>query len=193
MVRYTELKFKIIELTFNANMTNVEKKILTFLRERPEQELYAQEIVAAVRCSKASASNILAAFSAKKMTLVRTRGHMKFYHINSKHPDVKIFALQQAMKAVKPISEKLKRKSTKIILFGSASRGEQTTSSDLDILVVTTEKTAVRNILNGNTTRLPVNAILKTPSEWSEMEVREPELYHEIKSGITLHDYVSRI
>ncbi|OIO51658.1 MAG: hypothetical protein AUJ11_01590 [Parcubacteria group bacterium CG1_02_44_65] len=38
-----------------------------------------------------------------------------------------------------------------------------------------------------------LKAIIKTPGEWSELEIAEPEFYREIKSGIILYEYVPRI
>lgn len=174
-------------------MTNLETKILKTLLQTPERELYAQEIAKDVSCSKASTSGILASFTAKKMVIVHTRGRMKFYRINTASPDVKSFAIQRALRTVQSLTERVKQVSSKVILFGSASRGEQTADSDLDLLIVTTDKTAVKERIRKSVSRIQVNAIVKTPSEWSEMEVRNPELYYEIKNGITLHDHVARI
>ena len=41
--------------------------------------------------------------------------------------------------------------------------------------------------------KLQIKAVLKTPNQWSETEVADPEFYHEVKNGITLFEYVSRI
>ena len=88
---------------------------------------------------------------------------------------------------------RLKKLSQKIILFGSASKGEQTFSSDIDLFILSRDKDKLRESLKKISAGSRLRAIIKTPVEWSEMEITEPEFYREIKNGIILYDYVPRI
>jgi predicted nucleotidyltransferase len=172
-------------------MANLENKIIQYLSDYPEREFYGQEIADKIKCSKASASIILKSLMDKKIVSKNTKGHMNFYQVNTKSPDLKKFKINAAIDILKPILSKLEKKSRKIILFGSAGRGEQTADSDIDLFVLSRDKKEVLDIIKKN--KLNIKAIIKTPGEWSEMEEREPEFYREIKSGIILHDYVSGI
>jgi len=89
--------------------------------------------------------------------------------------------------------KKLKAKSLGIILFGSASRGEQTIDSDIDLFVLTNHKGEVRKILHSASNKLSIKAVIKTANEWSELEVKEPEFYKEVQKGIKLYQYVTEI
>ena len=174
-------------------MTKLQKKIIKLMADYPEKEFYGQEVVEKIKCSKGSANGILKMLADKKIVFKKTRGHMKFYRINQNNPDVKRFKIGLALETVKPILAKLKGLAIKIILFGSASRGEQTFNSDIDLFILANHKERSRLILKKINQRARIKAIIKTPSEWSELEIREPEFYQEIKNGIILYNYVPRV
>lgn len=174
-------------------MAKTEQKIITLLADYPEREFYAQEIAKKVKCSKASVSGILKLLADKKIVFKKVKGHMKFYHINQGSSEVKRARIDLALEKLGPTLVKLKKSSQKIILFGSASRGEQTAGSDIDLFILSKNKNETRKILENTNRNLRIKAITKTRSEWAEMEAREPEFYQEIKNGITLYNYVPRI
>ncbi len=174
-------------------MMTIKQKIIKLLGDYPEREFYAQEIAKKVGCSKASASGILKSLAAESVIFKNVKGHMKFYRINLENIEVKKNKINFALERLRVVLPELKKVSQKIILFGSVSRGEQSFDSDIDLLVLTSNKEEVRKVLKQVAPRIKIQAIIKTPAEWSEMEIKEPEFYHEVKSGITLHDYVSRV
>ena len=174
-------------------MSKIKQKIIKLLADYPEKEFYAQEIVEKVKCSKAFASIILKELFGKKIVFKNVKGHMKFYQINQKNPAVKKFKIDMALEELNPLLPKLEKFSKKIILFGSSSRGEQTFGSDIDILILTNEKNEVHGFLKKTKSKFSIKAIIKTPSEWSEMEIKEKEFYQEVNNGITLYEYVPRI
>lgn len=174
-------------------MIKIEQKIINFLSQYPNREFYGQEIAKKVKCSKASASGILRLLAKKKIVFKKNKGNLNFYRINETHPEVKQFKINLSLERLKPLLPKLKKFSQKIILFGSASRGEQTFDSDIDLLIVTNNKPAAVSAFKRSGGRLSVRLIIKTTNEWSELEIRQPEFYKEIKNGIILHNYVSRI
>lgn len=174
-------------------MTKLEQKIIKLLSDYPEQEFYSQEIARKVNCSKASASGILKSLHNKKLIFKKAKGHMKFYQIDQKNSEITKFKIITAIERLDPLLPKLKKFSQKIILFGSASRGEQTFGSDIDLFILSNNKNGVRSFLKKINPGLFIKAIIKTPGEWAEMEVKEPEFYQEIKNGITLYNYVPRI
>jgi predicted nucleotidyltransferase len=174
-------------------MAEIKQKIIELLADYPEREFYAQEIVKKVGCSKASASGILKFLADKKIVSKKVKGHMKFYQINQGSSEVKRLRIDLALEKLAATVLKLKKFSQKIILFGSASRGEQTFGSDIDLFILTNNKKEIQDNLKKVSSKLKINAIVKTPSEWSEMEVTSPEFYQEVKNGITLYNYVPRI
>jgi len=174
-------------------MTKLEQKTIKLLADYPEKEFYAQEIAQKLKFSKASASGILKSLAKRGVVLKKVKGHMKFYQINPKNAEFKKFRINLVLEKLNPLLPKFKKISQKIILFGSASRGEQTFSSDIDLFILSNNKNEVQAALKKISVKLRIKAIIKTPGEWSEMEIKEPEFYREILSGITLYDYVPRI
>ena len=174
-------------------MSKIKQKIIELLAYHPEREFYAQEVATKINCSKASAVIILKSLLDKKIVHREKRGHMKFYQINPENIEVKRIKTDFALKKLNPLLSKLKKVSQKIILFGSASRGEQTFDSDIDLLILTNDKRSVKKVLGSAKEKLKIKPIVKTPSEWSEEEVKNPAFYGEIKSGVVLHNYVSRV
>ena len=180
-------------LNLSSKMTKIEKKIIVLLSNYPESEFYGQEIAKKVACSKASVSGILKLLVEKKLVKKKVKGHMKFYQINQHALELKRFKLDLILDKLKPVIAGLEKSSKKIVLFGSASRGEQMFNSDIDLFVLTNEKEEVKLELKKINPKLQIKAVLKTPNQWSETEVADPEFYHEVKNGITLFEYVSRI
>jgi predicted nucleotidyltransferase len=174
-------------------MFNIESKIIQLLSDYPEREFYGQEIAKKTKCSKASVSLIMKKLVQKKLVSKIVRGQMNFYQINLKSPDIKKFKINSVLEKINPLLPKLEGLSRKIILFGSGSRGDQTWNSDIDLFILSNEKIELRSVLSELKLDLPIKAVIKTQSEWSEMELNEPELYGEIKNGITLYEYVPRI
>ncbi len=176
-----------------SSMSKIKRKIIRLLAYHPEREFYAQEVAEKTACSKASATTILKELADKKIVYKEKRGHMKFYQVNPESMDVKRFKIDLVLENINSLLSKLKNVSRKIILFGSASRGEQTADSDIDLLILTNDKDRVQKILSNTSQKLGVKPFIKTPSEWSQMEVTNPEFYREVNGGITLYEYVSRI
>lgn len=174
-------------------MTKLEKKIIMLLADYPEREFYAQEIADKVKGSKASASGLLKVLSRQGIVFKKIKGRMKFYQINSKSLELKKLRINYSLERINLFLPRLEKLSQKIILFGSASRGEQTSSSDIDLLILSRDKNKIKEVLKKISAGSRLKAIIKTPGEWSEMEITEPEFYQEIKNGIILYDYVPRI
>lgn len=174
-------------------MTKLEKKIIILLSNYPESEFYGQEIAKKVACSKASVSGILKSLAEKKLVLKKVKGHMKFYQINQNALGLKRFKIDLVLDKLKPVITGLEKFSKKLVLFGSASRGEQMFNSDIDLFILTNEKEEIKLALKKLNPKLQIKAVLKTPSQWSETELLDPEFYHEVKNGITLFEYVSRV
>ena len=97
---------------------------------------------------------------------------------------------------LKPIADRLRDRygAQRVILYGSAARGEATEHSDIDLLVITASKerfyermatvlALVRDLSKG----LPLSPIVLTPEELAARLAREDQFVQEIvKSGVDL-------
>jgi predicted nucleotidyltransferase len=73
--------------------------------------------------------------------------------------------------------------SRRIILFGSASRGENLPDSDIDLFIISNEPRKVRSILSAVPEIVPI--VMSNP-EFSNLKKTDPALYDQINRGLTL-------
>lgn len=168
-----------IKLTKNC------KRIIILLGNYPERKFFGKEIAKKVNISLGGAHNALKYLAKEKIIQVEQKGNMKFYQINDEHPLVKQFKTTAVIEKLLPLINKIKNDCKEIILFGSASRGEQTADSDADLFILTHNPEMIKEKIAKHRNKV-VKPIIKTPNQWSELEIKEPEFYNEVKQGINL-------
>jgi len=162
------------------------QRIINLLGDYPARSFFTKEISDKLNISLGGTHNALKYLLKEKNVKVKQRGNMKFYKIAVDNPFIRQFRVAAAVNKLMPLVGKIKNDSREIILFGSASRGEQTASSDIDLFILAHEPEKVRKAIFKYKRKMPLKAVIKTPNEWSELEVREPEFYREIRQGVKL-------
>lgn len=169
-----------------VKLTKNHQKIMGFLGDYPERKFFGKEIAEKLKISLGGTHNVLKYLTKEKVVDAERRGNMKFYRINNENPLVKQLKTTNAIEKLLPLINKIKQDCEEIILFGSASRGEQTRNSDIDLFALTHVPDAVRKNIGRYQKKMPVKAVVKTPNQWGELEIKEPEFYKEVKRGIKL-------
>ena len=169
-----------IKLTKNC------EKIIIFLGNHPEKEFFSKEIAEKLNISLGGTHNALKYLVKEKIIKQEQKGNMKFYCVDEENPLVKQLKITSIVEELSLLIKKIKDDCINIILFGSASRGEQTVNSDIDLFILTHDPEAVKSKITKIKNKLTINPIIKTPNQWSELEAREPEFYNEVKQGIKL-------
>lgn len=164
------------------------EKIILFLGDYPENNFFSKEIAEKLNISLGGAHNALKYLAKEKIIEQEQKGNMKFYRVNEENPLVKQIKITAIIEELSLAIEKIKDNCISIILFGSASRGEQTANSDIDLFVLTHNPETVKAKIAKIKNKLIINPIIKTPNEWSELEIKELEFYNEVKQGIKLFD-----
>lgn len=162
------------------------EKIILFLGNYPEKNFFSKEIAEKLSISLGGTHNALKYLAKEKIVEQEQKGNMKFYCINEENSLVKQSKITAVIKELSVLIEKIKDGCISIILFGSASRGEQTINSDIDLFVLTHDPELIKSKIVKNKSKSKINPIIKTPNQWSELEVKEPEFYNEVKQGIKL-------
>lgn len=175
------------------SLTKSEQKIIILLSNYPNREFFCRQIAKKLNISVGGASQTLKKLEKRRLIKSEKQGNMKFYRIIAESPAVRQYKINFTINKIDSFIKKLKPKSLEIVLFGSASRGEQTAGSDIDLFVLTNDKPAAEETIKGSGKTVPIRAIIKTPNEWFELEGKDPEFYNEIKRGIKLHHHVSEI
>lgn len=165
--------------------TNV-LKILSFLSEYPNKEFLGNEVQKSVSLSRAGVYIALRELIKQKLVTKTQKGKFLMYGIIYNDPVVRQFKILQNIIFLRPIIEKLKLVSKRIILYGSASRGEDDVNSDLDIFLLSQDPSVVRNVLSSLKLSRKIQWVVKTPSEFADFQKNEKVYWQEVNMGIVL-------
>jgi len=172
-----------IKLTKNC------EKIIIFLGNYPERKFFGKEIAEKLNISLGGTHNALKYLVKEKIIKTEQRGNMKFYQIDDENPLVKQLKTTLIVEKLSPFVNRIKQNCKEIILFGSAARGEQTANSDIDLFILTHNPEDIKKGIVKYKRKIVISPVIKTPNQWSELEVKEPEFYNEVKKGIKLFNY----
>jgi len=170
------------------NITPLGLQILTFLARNPDKQFYIREIAKHMDKSVGGTHKTLK--SLKEMSFIKENksGKNIYYRINQMNPSVKNFKIFVTINELTNLVNKLKKISKKIVLFGSCAAGEDTSDSDIDILVLTDEKEKVnKKILNYKLNR-EIQAVVVNAGDLIKIKEKDKGFYQEINKGITLWD-----
>jgi len=120
--------------------------ILDTLSRDPDKSLYTREVAERSGISVGAASMILRVLEGSHMIDVEEKGGMKFYRINLLNPVAREFKVLFNVQKISCLVEPLKEYSDRIILFGSFADGTDGPESDVDLLVLTSEPHAAKDL-----------------------------------------------
>jgi predicted nucleotidyltransferase len=163
------------------------QKVLGFLALDPGRGYLSREIQKATKLSKAGVN--LAVGELARLGLVRRekRGRDLIHSINHRNPVINQVKVLQAVIAVSPLVQKLKRFCRRIVLYGSASRGEDGSASDVDLFVVSDlPPEEVKKITGKKLAGRKIQLISVNPVGYVELESRDPVFFREVERGILL-------
>jgi len=119
------------------------------------------------------------------------KGKTYLYRANADYPiasALKQYKLLNNLVEILPLVQKIIPLSQKIILFGSASRGENYSKSDIDLMAVThnSEQVKVKAMSKKLFLNKKVQIITHSPNSLLKLEKSDPIFYQEIESGVVL-------
>ena len=170
---------------FDLLKTSNSLKVLSFIAGHPGENLLAKEIQKATGVSSMGVYLALKEFEAVSYVLADKKGKSFTYRLNHKNPQVKQFKVLKNIMELGPLVEKLREFSGKIILFGSAARGEDGAGSDYDLFIETQDKDSIEQLL-GRFKGRKIQAKLAGAVELSDMKRNDTVFYNEVMRGITL-------
>ena len=175
---------------FNSNIFTATNslKILSFLVDNPGREFLGSEIQKATSISRAGVYLALRELIKQKLVIKTFKGKFLIYSVAYENPVVRQFKVLKNILFLQPIILKLKSSAKKIILYGSASRGEDSPDSDIDFFVLSKEPEETRAILSSLKLKRKIQAVVKSPSEWTEFKDKEKVFYEEVNRGIIIFE-----
>ncbi len=169
-------------LLFSTNC----QKILSFLIEHPDKELFDRQISKLTGISRAGTNFSLRDLAKEGLILRQRHGRMYFYKTQPDNVLIKYLKIVQSIVFLYPLIKKLKSLSLRIILYGSASKGENTAESDIDIFVLTRNPEEIKKIIFKSKLRKKIQYIVNTPNDFVKLKTKNKIFYEEIENGIIL-------
>lgn len=161
-------------------------RILSFFVENPGKEFLGSEIQKATSISRAGVYITLRELAKQKLVLKTKKGKFLMYSVVYEEPVLKQFKVMRNAQLLKPLVDKIKPLSKKIILYGSASRGEDDTKSDIDLFILAKDPEALKDIISNVNTKRNIQAVIKSPTELAGFKDKEKVYFEEVNRGITL-------
>lgn len=160
--------------------------MIDFLLHADNKAIERSAVQKKIKLSKTGANIMLRELVGAGLLNKTAKGGAFFYQVNLNHPIVKQLKVLSTAVKINPLINKLKPHSSKIILFGSSSRGENLPESDIDLFVLSRNREAVKKTIKKSNLKNKIQPIIKTPIEFSELEKKDPYFYKEIDRGIVL-------
>jgi predicted nucleotidyltransferase len=171
------------DILFSTNS----QKVLDFFLRHPGEEFLEREISAAVKISKSGTNYALRALADAGLIDRREKGKVFFCALNHKGPVVKQAKVLQAIMALNGLIEGLRNMASKVILFGSASRGEDIAESDIDLFIVTNNSPeSINKICRAVRMDRKLQLVIRTETGYAELQQKDPFFYAQIEKGIVL-------
>ena len=165
--------------------TNVQK-ILYFPIDHPIRDFLESKIQKATKISNSGVNYALRELITTDFLFRIKRGKAFFYTLNHKNLIVKQLKVIETINQLNSILEKLKPLTSKIILFGSSSRGENTADSDIDLLIISRNKHLVLKQINKYKGKRKTQSIIYTNLSFIEKKETDPVFYEQVNKGIVL-------
>ena len=175
--------FKIMNL-----ITPISLRLLQMLLRDPMGRYHGREIVRSTGVSVGGANQMLRSFANLGLLSREKQGRMFFYRANMDNPVVRqlkilftLFQLDDLIKHAKPLSDR-------IILFGSSAEGTDVKESDIDVLLLTNEKSQLTDVVHKfNVKSLRrIAPIILDPQRFSKLRRDDTALFDRISRGMVL-------
>ena len=113
---------------------------------------------------------------------------MVFYRLSASDPFVKQMKAAENVWILRLFVEGLKTSARKIILFGSSAEGTDVAESDIDVLILTGDKTAAKDRVSAfnESSKRQISPIIVDMNEFALMRKDDLPLYERIDRGIVL-------
>lgn len=164
--------------------------ILAFLADKEGKEDFSllKDIVSGTKHSRKGVYNALKIMEKQKLIRRRSIGRSKLYFLNTVNPFVRQFKVLKTISELSRFIELAGPIADKIILYGSASRGEEISTSDIDIVVIGPKEIhkEISEQISKARSKKKINIQAFSLFEFEELKTKNPVYFSEINSGIIL-------
>lgn len=164
------------------------QKVLYFLLSHPEKRFYDREVSRLTKVGRAAANYSLRALIDTGIVEREKRGRMYFYYVTLDDPIIRQLKITQNLIYLRPLIEKLKSVSLKIVLYGSFAIGTNHAESDIDLFVLSRESKNVKNLIYKSPFKEKLQYVVNSPQDFIRIKRDNPVFHKEISKGIILYE-----
>lgn len=161
-------------------------QVLRFLTRHAGQSFYEREIVEGSGVSRSAVNLATQALHQAGLLTRERRGRMNFYAANDRHPLVRQFKVLDTIAQLEPLLARLRPVSRRVVLFGSCAQGTDTADSDVDLFILTPDRSKVMKIISHNNLSRPVQPVIVSNQELAAMKQNDQTFYGQVQRGIVL-------
>lgn len=155
-------------------------RLLRLFLFKSDIEMHQAEVIDRSGLSRMTTTKFLKIFESNGILSESKKGDLKLYSINHGNPIIKQLKILVNVTEIYEYIKGLSGESTEVFLFGSAARGEDTDTSDIDLLVITgLDKPTIANTLGRlkNNMRREINPLIYTSMEYSRLALTDKVFY----------------
>jgi predicted nucleotidyltransferase len=169
-------------------------KIKELFIENPEKEYHVREVSRLVNQSPTTISKKLKELAKKNFLIFRNELNHSLYKSNNEYEEYKQAKISYNLNKLKEsglIDFLIKEYGypEAIILFGSFAKGEDNKNSDIDLAVISPNKTKVNLEKFRTKLKKEIQLFILSKKEIVIMEVKNKELLNNLINGITLYGF----
>lgn len=180
----TSKKQSKIELIDKNMRYSLHSETFAYLANNPYEEFYEAEIKRATKLSTGGVNKALKDLTESELVLRREIGKFRLYKFNTENPIARQYkALLNIRQIWLFVRENIIKKSDKVVLFGSASRGENLPESDIDLFIMSSRSKEIEQIIDNSKWAEKIQPIIIAPGEMGNIDKK---LSTEIDKGVVL-------
>jgi len=161
-------------------------QVLRFLVCHAGQSFYEQEIVERTDVSRSAVNLATRSLHQAGLLLRERRGRMNFYAAADRHPFVRQFKVLDTVARLEPLLQELRPLARRVTLFGSCAEGTDTADSDVDLFILTSDRSQVMTAISHRRFDRPIQPVVMNNQELVAMKQEEPAFYAQVRRGIVL-------
>lgn len=168
------------------NITSLAFQTMLFLARNPDKEYYIREIATLLNKSVGGIHYSLQSLTQHHLVCQRKSGRNLYYRINQDNASIQPFKIFSTILELTPAIDEIKGLSSKIVLFGSCSTGNDTQNSDIDLFILSSQAENIKRILLNIKTPREIQATVISAHEFLSLKENDRGFFEEIKKGILL-------
>lgn len=164
------------------------QKVFYFLLAHPDKKYYDREVSRLAKVGRAATNYSLRTLIDTGLVEREKKGRMYFYYVSVDDPIIRQLKITQNLFYIRPLIEKIKLVSLRIVLYGSSAKGTNHAESDIDLFVLSREPSKVKDLIYKSPFKEKLQYVVNGPQDFIRFKKENPVFYKEVSSGIILHE-----